>query len=92
MHVREMGDDFWEYDPKRYALVGRNSGRRLRAGNPVKVKITGADTHTRQIDLAFAEEPGAVPEGEKKGKKAQSRAAQLSRSRKKSSNKKKRRR
>ena len=92
VHVRDMNDDYWEYDPSRYALVGRYSGRRIRTGNPVKVKITGADTHTRQIDLAFAEEPGTAPDGAKKGKKAQSRAAQLSRSRKKSSNKKKRRR
>ncbi len=90
VHVREMNDDYWEYDPSRYELVGRYSGRRIRTGNEVKVKITGANTHERQIDLVFAEEPGNAPEasGGEKGKKTRSRAAQLSGSRKKSSRKK----
>lgn len=92
VHVRDMNDDYWEYDPSRYELVGRYSGRRIRTGNPVSVTITGADTQERQIDLVFAEEPGSTgaPEASGgKGKKARSRAAQLSRTRKKSSRKKK---
>ena len=80
VHVRDMDDDYWEYDPKRYALVGRYSGRRIRTGDPVRVQITGADPEQRQVDLLFAEEPGTVPkvDAKKKGKRAQSRAAQLS--------------
>ena len=99
VHVRDMDDDYWEYDPARYALVGRYSGRRIRTGQPVRVKITGADPQERQVDLAFAEDPGVSPDGAPeasggngKGKRARSRAAQLSRSRKKSSRKKKGRR
>ena len=99
VHVRDMDDDYWEYDPARYALVGRYSGRRIRTGQPVRVKITGADPQERQVDLAFAEDPGVSPDGapeasggKGKGKRARSRAAQLSRSRKKSSRKKKGRR
>ncbi|OZC02176.1 ribonuclease R [Rubricoccus marinus] len=93
VHVRDMNDDYWEYDPSRYELVGRYSGRRIRTGSPVKVEITGADTQTRQIDLAFVEEPGAAPGASPeasgdKGKKTRSRASQLSKSRKKSSRKK----
>ncbi|MEM1057343.1 MAG: ribonuclease R [Bacteroidota bacterium] len=83
VHVRDMDDDYWEYDPNRYALIGRYSGRRIRTGHPVTVTITGADTENRQIDLTFAEEPGAVPDGSKKGNRAQRRAQQLSRRRKK---------
>ena len=83
VHVRDMNDDYWEYDPNRYALVGRYSGRRIRTGNEVKVRITGANTQERQIDLAFAEEPGSVPDdGQNKGKRAQQRAQQISRRRK----------
>ena len=90
VHVRDMDDDYWEYDPSRYELVGRYSGRRIRTGNEVRVRITGADTQERQVDLVFAEEPGAAPEASGgKGKRARSRAAQLSRSRKKSNRKKK---
>ena len=87
VHVRDMNDDYWEYEPSRYELVGRYSGRRIRTGNEVKVRITGANTQERQIDLAFAEEPGTVPE-QSTGKRAQRRADQLSRRRK---NKKRRR-
>lgn len=73
-HVREMGDDFWEYDPKRYALVGRHSGRRIRAGDACRVRIVSADAGQRQVDLVFEVLPGETPEAaERRGK---SRAAQ----------------
>lgn len=84
VHVRDMDDDYWEYDPTRYALVGRYSGRRIRTGTEVRVTITGADTENRQVVLAFAEEAGKAPEsGKQKGKRAKRRAEQLSRRRKK---------
>jgi ribonuclease R len=73
VHVREMGDDFWEYDPKRYALVGRNSGRRLRAGDACRVKIVSADVGARQVDLVFETPPGGKPGADERP--ARSRAA-----------------
>ncbi|MFN3596667.1 MAG: ribonuclease R [Rubricoccaceae bacterium] len=58
VHVREMQDDFWEYDPRAYALVGRHSGRRYRTGLPVRVRIVSADPESRQVDLVFVDSDG----------------------------------
>ncbi len=61
VHVREMEGDFWEYDPRRYALVGRHTGRRIRAGDACRVRIVAADPGARQVDLVFETMPGGVP-------------------------------
>ena len=58
VHVRDMAGDFWEYDPKRYALVGRSSGRRIRVGDPCRVRLEAADVASRRIDLTFETWPG----------------------------------
>lgn len=58
VHVREMEGDFWEYDPRRYALVGRHTGRRIRAGDACRVRIVAADPGARQVDLVFEVMPG----------------------------------
>ncbi len=59
VHVRDMPGDFWEYDPKRYALVGRSSGRRIRVGDACRVKLEAAEVETRRVDLTFETWPGA---------------------------------
>ena len=58
VHVRDMEGDFWEYDPKRYALVGRSSGRRIRVGDPCRVRLEAAEVASRRIDLTFETWPG----------------------------------
>ena len=58
VHVRDMPGDFWEYDPKRYALVGRSSGRRIRVGDGCRVRLEAAEVATRRVDLTFETWPG----------------------------------
>ncbi|HEX8384647.1 MAG TPA: ribonuclease R, partial [Rubricoccaceae bacterium] len=58
VHVREMEGDFWEYDPKRYALVGRQSGRRIRVGDACRVRLVAADVASRRVELVFEAWPG----------------------------------
>ena len=58
VHVREMEGDFWEYDPKRFALVGRSTGRRIRAGDACRVKLVAAEVESRRVDLVFETWPG----------------------------------
>ncbi|MEM0962634.1 MAG: ribonuclease R, partial [Bacteroidota bacterium] len=60
VHVREMAGDYWEYDERRYVLVGKNTGRRIRVGDPCRVRIDAADPETRRVDLAFEEPPGRI--------------------------------
>lgn len=53
VHVREMDDDYYEYDERTYSLMGRYSGRTYRLGAPVRVVVAGANVETRQVDFVF---------------------------------------
>ena len=65
-HVREM-DGYWEYDERRYTLVSKSTGRRIRVGDACRVKIEAAEPETRRVDLAFVDLPGRADEPKKKG-------------------------
>ena len=75
VHVRDM-DGYWEYDDKRYALVSRSQGRRIRVGDACRVRLDAAQPETRRVDLAFVETPGRVPDGKKPSSRAQARQKQ----------------
>ena len=54
--VRELEDDFYEYDEKNYCLVGMRTRRKFELGQKVQVEIVRADLTKRQLDFALAEE------------------------------------
>jgi ribonuclease R len=54
VHVRDMDDDFWEYDARRYALVGQSTRRVIRLGQEVRVQVVAASPALRRVDLRFA--------------------------------------
>ncbi|HEY6952223.1 MAG TPA: ribonuclease R, partial [Bacteroidota bacterium] len=56
IHVRELRDDYYAYDEKRYSLVGRRTGKQYRLGDSVYVKVVRVNPEERQIDFAIAEE------------------------------------
>jgi ribonuclease R len=53
VHVKEMEDDYWTYDPRRYVLVGANTRRTIRLGDAVRVQLVAASPALRRIDLRF---------------------------------------
>ena len=65
LHVRELGDDHYDYDPDRLALVGRHTGRRFRPGTRVRVVVLKADVDTLQVDLGLEDGPGRRPFAER---------------------------
>ncbi|MEM6286046.1 MAG: ribonuclease R [Bacteroidota bacterium] len=76
VHVRDMEGDYWEYDERRYALVGRTTGRRIRVGDVCRVRIEAAEPETRRVDLAFVEMPGTAERPQKPKSRAQARKTQ----------------
>lgn len=52
--VRSLGDDFYNYDKKNYALVGQRTKKKLALGDTVRVKLVGADLAARQLDFELA--------------------------------------
>ena len=49
--LREMRSDWFEFDEKRYRLVGRRSRKTYRLGDPVRIRVKGAEPEQRQIDF-----------------------------------------
>jgi ribonuclease R len=57
--VRDLNDDYYEYDEKKYALVGSRTGKRYRLGDAVEVKVLRVNPEEREIDFAIV---GSVEE------------------------------
>lgn len=51
VHVRTLTDDFYVYDERTYTLTGRNTGRRYRLGDGVRVKVLRASTEDRMVEF-----------------------------------------
>lgn len=56
VRVRDMEDDYYIYDEKRYQLVGRRTKKRYRLGDKVKIRVIRVDPEERQIDFTLIEE------------------------------------
>ncbi len=55
VRVREMGDDYYVFDDKNYALIGRHTGKRYRLGDKVTVQVVNVDLENREIHFAIIE-------------------------------------
>jgi ribonuclease R len=52
--VRDLADDFYEYDEENYCLRGRSTGKLYTLGDRVKVEVVKADLQKKQLDYRFA--------------------------------------
>jgi ribonuclease R len=59
IHVRDLEDDFYVYDEKNYALIGRSSGKRYRLGDKVEVKVIRVNAEERKVDFVAIDEAPA---------------------------------
>ncbi len=58
--VRDLADDYYEFDERNYSLVGRRHNNRYRLGDEVKVKIARANLDKKQLDFAMVEDKGSM--------------------------------
>ena len=56
IRLRDMQDDFYVYDEKNYAINGKRTGRRIRLGDKVNVKLIRVDEEKREIDFILLED------------------------------------
>jgi ribonuclease R len=54
MPVRRMRGDWWELNEEGTMLVGAHTGRALRLGEPVRVRVDGVDARRGRVDLVPA--------------------------------------
>ncbi|HYC83467.1 MAG TPA: ribonuclease R [Candidatus Paceibacterota bacterium] len=53
VRLRDLKDDFYEFDEKQYAMIGQKTKRKFRLGDKVRVKVANADIKRRIIDYVF---------------------------------------
>jgi ribonuclease R len=53
--VRNIGDDYFVHDQKRYRLVGERSKKTYALGDPIRVKLIAARVLERELDFALVE-------------------------------------
>ncbi|MDE6295669.1 MAG: ribonuclease R [Muribaculaceae bacterium] len=56
--VRDLNDDFYEFDEKNFCLIGRNTHTRYTLGDRVKVQVARADLDRKQLDFALITDKG----------------------------------
>jgi ribonuclease R len=56
VHISKLGNDFFNLDEKKYAIVGERTGRKFTLGDSVKVKIEKIDLDKKAIDMSMVEE------------------------------------
>jgi ribonuclease R len=52
--VRDLADDFYEYDEENYCIRGRSTGKLYTLGDRVKIEVLKADMQKKQLDFRFA--------------------------------------
>ncbi len=56
--VRDLADDYYDYDEKNYCLTGRKYHNKYTLGDIVKVQVARADLDHKQLDFALINDEG----------------------------------
>lgn len=53
--IRDLDDDYYEFDEKNYCLRGRRTKREYRLGDAVRIQVARANLERKQLDFALVE-------------------------------------
>ena len=48
--IRDLDDDYYEFDEKNYCIIGRRKKRQYRLGDPITIKVAQANLARKQLD------------------------------------------
>ncbi|HVN59265.1 MAG TPA: ribonuclease R [Bacteroidales bacterium] len=54
IHIRELPDDYFEYDEENYCIKGRHTGKTFTLGDRVNIEVVKADMQKKQLDYKLA--------------------------------------
>ncbi len=54
--LRDLDDDYYDFDERNYQLLGRRRHRRYTLGDPIRIRVARANLDKKQLDFALAEE------------------------------------
>jgi ribonuclease R len=61
VHVTELSNDYYRFDPVHHCLQGERSGVVYRMGDSVRVKVVRVDLDDKKIDLAMLGKTASAP-------------------------------
>lgn len=67
--VRDLANDYYDFDEKNFCLVGRRTGVRYRLGDKVKVKVARTSLEKKQLDFALVDDRQLRPDEDLMGRK-----------------------
>ncbi|MEN9649350.1 MAG: hypothetical protein RL094_317 [Candidatus Parcubacteria bacterium] len=56
IRLRDLPGDFYEVDQKNYKVVGQKTKREFHLGDPIRVKLLGADLENRMLDFVIIDQ------------------------------------
>ncbi|MDE2021619.1 MAG: VacB/RNase II family 3'-5' exoribonuclease, partial [Patescibacteria group bacterium] len=51
IRIKDVGDDYFEYDEKHYRLVGRRTKKAYQLGDPIRIKLIAARVTEKELDF-----------------------------------------
>ncbi len=54
--MRDLDDDYYDFDERNYCLVGRRHHHKYQLGDPIRIRVARANLEKRQLDFVLAEE------------------------------------
>jgi len=54
--MRDLDDDFYQFDEENYCLIGRKNNKRYQLGDTLKIQVARANLEKRQLDFVLAPE------------------------------------
>lgn len=61
--MRDLGDDFYDFDERNFCLVGRRRHNKYQLGDPIRIKVARANLEKRQLDFTLAGAGNSQPTG-----------------------------
>lgn len=55
--MRDLADDYYDFDEKNHCLTGRRHNTRYRLGDKIKIRVARADLDKKQLDFVLADAP-----------------------------------
>ena len=56
--MRDLADDYYDFDEKNHCLIGRRNNHRYRLGDNVDIKVARADLEKKQLDFILLDNKG----------------------------------
>jgi ribonuclease R len=54
--MRDLDDDFYEFDERNYCLIGRRTHHRISLGDKMKIRVASANLEKKQLNFAPADD------------------------------------